>query len=79
MFGVGGVLLYAAVKDKNPKDVVVSALSNKSAGKAKKPAGNAGSSAPNNTQDSRLGTVVGASTAAGFTTPYVVPAVYPSN
>jgi hypothetical protein len=78
MFGIGGILLYAAVKDKNPKDVVTAALGNKAA-KAKV----ASSSAQNNTQTGAppadtLPTIPGASLGAGlsqFSTPYV----YPSN
>lgn len=55
MFGVGAILIYCAIKDKNPKDVVTDAFSaskqtNKNAGKhprAKSGSHNAADSAVN--------------------------------
>lgn len=72
MFGIGAILLYSAIKDKTPKDVIANAFqSQKSNSGPRKaphsptvsgPAGSTSSKPRNN-----------------FAEPFSTPAVYPSN
>jgi hypothetical protein len=73
MFGIGAILIYSAVKDTTPKEVITNAFASQSAKPAKSAGPSSNQNSANRSDRSNPGTP------NNFEQPFATPSVYPSN
>lgn len=73
MFGIGAILIYSAVKDTTPKEVITNAFTPKPKKSTKSASSATNQDSANRSDRSNPGTP------NNFEQPYIAPAIYPSN